>query len=111
MALQEMDKIIYPVCKLCRDHERVRLMGSNLTVLSMGEARRLPISRNLPGDCSGFPLRIGSHRCPKISGTLDLPMLFFLGIGAGFHANVIGQRFRLTTAVESAILWVSKYSI
>ena len=23
MALQEMDKIIYPVCTLCRDHERV----------------------------------------------------------------------------------------
>ena len=22
MELQEMDKIIYPVCKLCRDHER-----------------------------------------------------------------------------------------
>ena len=22
MALWEMDKIIYPVCKLCRDHER-----------------------------------------------------------------------------------------
>jgi hypothetical protein len=22
MSLQEMDKIIYPVCKLCRDHER-----------------------------------------------------------------------------------------
>ena len=22
MALQEMDKIIYPVCTLCRDHER-----------------------------------------------------------------------------------------
>ena len=22
MKLQEMDKIIYPVCKLCRDHER-----------------------------------------------------------------------------------------
>ena len=22
MALQEMDKIIYPVCKLCRDHEK-----------------------------------------------------------------------------------------
>ena len=22
MPLQEMDKIIYPVCKLCRDHER-----------------------------------------------------------------------------------------
>ena len=23
MPLQEMDKIIYPVCKLCRDHEKV----------------------------------------------------------------------------------------
>ena len=23
MPLREMDKIIYPVCKLCRDHERV----------------------------------------------------------------------------------------
>jgi hypothetical protein len=22
MELREMDKIIYPVCKLCRDHER-----------------------------------------------------------------------------------------
>lgn len=22
MALRDMDKIIYPVCKLCRDHER-----------------------------------------------------------------------------------------
>ena len=22
MPLQEMDKIIYPVCKLCRDHEK-----------------------------------------------------------------------------------------
>jgi hypothetical protein len=22
ISLQEMDKIIYPVCKLCRDHER-----------------------------------------------------------------------------------------
>ncbi len=22
MSLQEMDKIIYPVCKLCRDHEQ-----------------------------------------------------------------------------------------
>ena len=22
MALREMDKIIYPVCKLCRDHEK-----------------------------------------------------------------------------------------
>ena len=22
MSLQEMDKIIYPVCKLCRDHEK-----------------------------------------------------------------------------------------
>ena len=22
MSLQEMDRIIYPVCKLCRDHER-----------------------------------------------------------------------------------------
>ena len=22
MPLREMDKIIYPVCKLCRDHER-----------------------------------------------------------------------------------------
>lgn len=22
MPLKEMDKIIYPVCKLCRDHER-----------------------------------------------------------------------------------------
>ena len=22
MTLQEMDKIIYPVCKLCRDHEK-----------------------------------------------------------------------------------------
>ena len=23
MVLREMDRIIYPVCKLCRDHERV----------------------------------------------------------------------------------------
>lgn len=22
MSLQEMDRIIYPVCKLCRDHEK-----------------------------------------------------------------------------------------
>ena len=26
MPLQEMDKIIYPVCKLCRDHERAGFM-------------------------------------------------------------------------------------
>jgi len=22
MSLRDMDKVIYPVCKLCRDHER-----------------------------------------------------------------------------------------
>jgi len=26
MPLREMDKIIYPVCKLCRDHERAGFM-------------------------------------------------------------------------------------
>ena len=26
MALREMDKIIYPVCKLCRDHEKAGLI-------------------------------------------------------------------------------------
>lgn len=28
MELQEMDKIIYPVCTLCRDHERVGFIDS-----------------------------------------------------------------------------------
>ena len=28
MELQEMDKIIYPVCRLCRDHEKVGFVGS-----------------------------------------------------------------------------------
>ena len=27
MPLREMDKIIYPVCKLCRDHERAGFIG------------------------------------------------------------------------------------
>lgn len=27
MELQEMDKIIYPVCRLCRDHEKVGFVG------------------------------------------------------------------------------------
>jgi len=27
MPLREMDKIIYPVCKLCRDHERAGFAG------------------------------------------------------------------------------------
>ena len=34
MSLQEMDKIIYPVCKLCRDHEKAGFIeGIRLGVL------------------------------------------------------------------------------
>ena len=34
MPLQEMDKIIYPVCKLCRDHEKAGFIeGIRLGVL------------------------------------------------------------------------------
>ena len=34
MPLREMDKIIYPVCKLCRDHEKVGFIeGIRLGVL------------------------------------------------------------------------------
>ena len=51
----------------------VGLTCSYLTVLAMGQALSLLISGNLPINRHGFPLRIGSHRCPRISGTLDLP--------------------------------------
>ena len=45
----------------------------------MGEALRFLISGNPPSDRHGFPLRIGSHRCPRVTGTLDLPAT--LGVG------------------------------
>ena len=39
MELQEMDKIIYPVCKLCRDHEKAGFIeGIRLGVLLAQEA-------------------------------------------------------------------------
>lgn len=38
MPLREMDKIIYPVCKLCRDHERSGFIeGIKLGVLLQAE--------------------------------------------------------------------------
>ena len=38
MPLREMDKIIYPVCRLCRDHERAGFIaGIHLGVLLVQE--------------------------------------------------------------------------
>lgn len=38
MSLQEMDRIIYPVCTLCRDHERVGFVaGIKVGVLLQSE--------------------------------------------------------------------------
>lgn len=38
MPLQEMDKIIYPVCKLCRDHERAGFVeGIKIGILLQSE--------------------------------------------------------------------------
>ena len=38
MGLQEMDRIIYPVCKLCRDHERAGFIeGIKIGVLLQAE--------------------------------------------------------------------------
>ena len=38
MELREMDRIIYPVCKLCRDHERSGFIeGSKIGVLLQAE--------------------------------------------------------------------------
>ena len=38
MELREMDKIIYPVCKLCRDHERAGFVeGIKLGIILAGE--------------------------------------------------------------------------
>ena len=42
MELQEMDKIIYPVCKLCRDHERVGFVeGIRIGIRLRGEVTDL----------------------------------------------------------------------
>lgn len=42
MPLQEMDKIIYPVCKLCRDHERVGFVeGIRIGIRLRGEVTDL----------------------------------------------------------------------
>lgn len=27
MSIQDMDRVIYPVCKLCRDHEKTGFIG------------------------------------------------------------------------------------
>ena len=38
MTIQEMDKIIYPVCSLCRDHQRVGFVeGVKIGLLLAGE--------------------------------------------------------------------------
>ena len=38
MPLREMDKIIYPVCKLCRDHERLGFIeGIKIGICLAGE--------------------------------------------------------------------------
>ena len=38
MHLREMDKIIYPVCRLCRDHERAGFMeGIKIGILLQAE--------------------------------------------------------------------------
>ena len=41
MSLQEMDKIIYPVCKLCRDHEKADLIERiNIGIILAQELRQ-----------------------------------------------------------------------
>ena len=38
MPLREMDQIVYPVCKLCRDHERAGFVeGIKLEIILAGE--------------------------------------------------------------------------
>ena len=38
MELREMDQIVYPVCKLCRDHERAGFVeGIKLGIILAGE--------------------------------------------------------------------------
>jgi len=40
MELREMDKIIYPVCKLCRDHERSGFVEGIKIGIRIGEELR-----------------------------------------------------------------------
>ena len=38
MTIQEMDRVIYPVCSLCRDHQRVGFVeGVKIGLLLAGE--------------------------------------------------------------------------
>ena len=38
MPLQEMDRVIYPVCKLCRDHEKAGFIeGIKIGICLLGE--------------------------------------------------------------------------
>ena len=50
MPLREMDKIIYPVCKLCRDHEKAGFIeGIKIGIQLKRELTQQIVSQHHPG--------------------------------------------------------------
>lgn len=82
----------------------VGVTGTDLTVLSMGEAFRLLIPGNLPCNSNGFLLCSGSNRCPGITGTLNLPA------SVGMWSNMLIPSSHIMPPPERADRTVVQYS-
>ena len=55
MPLREMDQIVYPVCTLCRDHERDRLIHGVQVGMRLAEELKWNTAESCTSNSPPFP--------------------------------------------------------